>query len=175
MKGSPSPRMSTFILWMIHFHPLDRLLSPFEPSTFILWTVHFPHKPLNNGNRPLYEGPPTFGGPWFNKVFRIVFFGHVKTENIFVRLRDTFKVMIFLNFWFRKMKIWLVRSAFFYKNNLFLLRKRFKFKITDFGNKMDVLLSNSRFWKSHQIEAKTTFNTESRQICNFLAHFWVFH
>ena len=152
---------------MTHFHPLDRLLSPFEPFTFILSTVHFPRKPLNNGNGPLYEGPPTFGGPWFNKVFRIVFFGHVKTENIFVRLRDTFKVMIFLNFWSRKMKIWLVRSAFFYKNKLFLLRKRFKFKITDFGNKMNVLFSNSRFWKSHQIEAKTTFNTESRQICNF--------
>ena len=63
-----------------------------------------------------------------------------------------------------------------------MLRKRFKgeeilkiqFKITDFGNKMDVLLSNSRFWKSDQIEAKTTFNTESREICNFFSSFLSF-
>ena len=135
MKGSPSPRMSTFILWMIHFHPLDRLLSPFEPSTFILWTVHFPHKPLNNGNRPLYEGPPTFGGPWFNKVFRIVFFDHVKTEKNFVRLREFLKVMIFLNFWYQKLKIWLVRSAFFYKNNLFCWKSDLSLKLTIWGTK----------------------------------------
>ena len=30
---------STFTLWTVHFHPLDRPLSPFAKG---LWTVHFP-------------------------------------------------------------------------------------------------------------------------------------